>query len=64
MNVEHIAFDYTENHKFAIVRLARKLDHEGKLTASARMHLRAYERALEEDQKAYNAFLKSFEEHL
>lgn len=63
-NLANVAFGYTENHKFMIVKLAKRLDQEGKLSSSARSHLHSYERALEQEQRAYNSFLKCFEEHL
>jgi len=63
-NLSNMAFGYSENHKYAIVKLAQKLDREGKLPTSAKRHLQGYEHALEREQRAYNAFLKSFETHV
>jgi len=63
-NIAGLAFTYSENHKFALIRMAKELDRKGDLGRDAKRHLHAYERALANEQQAYNAFLKSFESHL
>lgn len=63
-NVANAAFGYSEVHKFELIAQAKKLEKKGTLSAEARRHLHAYERASAEAERAYNAFLKSFEKHV
>lgn len=63
-NVTNLAFGFTENQKFAIVKLAQEYDRENKLSIPAKRHLHAYLTALQHEQRAYNSFLKTFEKHV
>ncbi|MFT5579135.1 MAG: hypothetical protein ACI9WS_001894 [Paraglaciecola psychrophila] len=60
----NIASNYSDYHKFAIIELAKMKERDNELSAGAKRHLLAYERALENEQRAYSAFIKDFKKDI
>ena len=58
------AFAYAETHKWAIFRLAKENYYAGKLSKEAANAFVKFERALENEKKAHENFLKAFEKEL
>jgi hypothetical protein len=55
-----LASNFSDYHKIAVIELAKYYEKKGELSPGALRHLHAYERALQNEQRAYKALIMDF----